>query len=529
MRKQLLGRNDPCICGSGRKYKKCCLSNAAEEVIKVDPSLHLRRAHLFMEQGELVNAEGEFKKALAEDKNSINGLVGLGQCLSQQWRRGEGLALLLRAGKSLARQAKKTGDVRTLLDLAYLMIQMQASNDALGLINESLAISPHFPRGYHTKALALQKTSIARALVASKRAVKLAPNEVNAVLLLATLEAKQGDVLLAKQRLLQLNDKELGVDRARVRHELGVIYDKLGEYEQAFKSFVEAGELSLHTQEVRVIDKESVFLDIERNKQAFDKEYLQNCGSKIDDHLPDPVFLIGFYRSGTTLMEQILGAHPQVETSDEAYIIPSVIMEIVRISEVDGTIQEKIKALTAEQIAVLREFYWLTAEKMMGQKLSGKVFVDKTAMNTLNLGLMNTLFPEATVLFALREPKDVILSCFMQSFGLSPLTVHFLDWKSGAKFYAAVMGYWFDVRDDLAMPWLEIQYEDVLNDIEGQFSPIFNTLGLKWTSECKKFYQYAKNKEVHTPSFDQVTKPIYKSSVNRWQRYERYFEGGGIL
>jgi len=525
VKKQLPSRNDPCSCGSGNKYKKCCLPKPAPEAGMIDSAPYLRRAHYFMKQGELSSAEEVFEQALKIDKKSIEGLVGLGQCLCQQYRKDEAGRVLLQAGRILVKQARKMRDVRSLLDLAYLMINLQISNKALELTNEALKIAPDFPRGHHTKALALQKTSIENALVCSKRAVKLAPDEANAILLLATLEAKQGDALLAKQRLLQLNGNGLGVDRARVKHELAAIYDKLGEYEQAFKYFVEAGELSLQTQEVKAIDKEVVFLDVERSKQSFDKEYLQNCGSKIDDNLPAPVFLIGFYRSGTTLMEQILGAHPQVITSDEAPIIPSVIVEIARISELEGTIQEKVKALTAEQIAVLREFYWRIAEKMMGLKLSGKVFVDKTAMNTLNLGLMNTLFPESTVLFALREPKDVRLSCFMQSFGLSPLTVHFLDWKSGARLYASIMEYWFYVRDHLTMSWVEIHYEDVLKDIEGQFSDVFNLLGLEWSSECEKFYQHAKNKELSTPSFDQVTKPIYHSSVGRWQYYEKYFEG----
>jgi len=112
----------------------------------------------------------------------------------------------------------------------------------------------------------------------------------------------------------------------------------------------------------------------------------------------------------------------------------------------------------------------------------------------------------------------------MQSFSLSPLTVHFLDWQAGVKFYDAVMAYWFYVRESLAMSWVEVRYEDVLNDMEGQFSPIFKMLGLEWASKCENFYKHAQSKEIGTPSFDQVTKPIYMSSVNRWQNYEKFFE-----
>ena len=521
-------RNDPCICGSGKKYKKCCLdSSTVPSALEIDTTANLKKAHHHMRTGDLAHAESMFTAVLKHDKNSVDALVGLGQCLCQQWRSHEAASPLLRAGKTLVRRAKKTRDVRHLLDLVHLMITLQMPDKALPLLNEALAIAPDYPRAHHTKALALQKTNSKDAYLSAKRAVELAPDESNAVILLATLEAKQGDLLVAKQRLKALIDMGIAVDLARANLELGVILDKLGDYERAFSCLTEAGKLNLKKPEAMAIDKEAVYLDIERSKQVFDEEYLQNCADKIDDQHAAPVFLIGFYRSGTTLMEQILGAHPQVETSDEAYIIPSVAREISRISEVNGTIQEKIKALNEEQITNLRQFYWQTAERMMGKKLSDRAFVDKTAMNTLNLGLINTLFPDAIVLFALRDPRDVVLSCFMQSFGLSPLTVHFLDWVDGTRFYAAVMDYWLHARDHLATPCIELRYEDALNDIEGLFSPVFEKLGLKWAPECEQFYDHARARTVSTPSFDQVTKPIYHSSVQRWRNYENHFTTPG--
>ena len=524
MNKQLPGRNDPCVCGSGKKYKKCCLNlSGKDSVVEIDSACHLKKAHHYMGCGDLVRAESSFREVLKDDKNSVDALVGLGQCLCLQWRNNEGVTLLLRAGKILVRRARKARDIRHLLDLAYLMIELQSSDKALPLLNEALAITPNFPRAHHTKALALQKKNIKEACLSAKRAVELAPDESNAVILLASLEAKQGDLLVAKQRLQVLIDKGVSVDLARANLELGVVLDRLGDYDQAFSCFTEAGKLNQKKPEVMAIDKEAVYQEIERSKRVFDAEYLKNCREKVDDQQAAPVFLIGFYRSGTTLMEQILAAHPQVVSSDEAYILPRVIQEISRISKTEGKIQEKIKALTVEQVTDMRLFYWHTAEKMMGTTLSGKVFIDKTAMNTLNLGLINTLFPEAIILFALRDPRDVVLSCFMQSFGLSPLTVHFLDWIDGARFYTFVMDYWLYVRDHLTMSWMELRYEDVLNDMEGQFSPVFERMGLEWSLECTQFYKYARARTVSTPSFDQVTKPIYHSSVRRWQNYKDQF------
>ena len=523
MNKQTPARNDPCDCGSGKKYKKCCLNRSKPASDKAgNLSLAIKTAHQFMVSQNPVSAEKEFNAALKVDKNSIEALIGLGQCLCLQWRNTEGIQFLLQAGANLINHAKKTRDVRQLLDLAYLLNNLQEPKKALPFIDVALRLVPEFPRAHHTKALVLQRIDSDSAYNSAKKAVQLAPDQSNAIILLAELESKQGDVRSAKQRLQKLIAHNSSVDLSRANRVLETVLDKLGEYDQAFSCFIQAGKLS-QQREAQQIDKNAVELDLDQSTKIFDKIYLQNCVNKVSDNLPSPVFLLGFYRSGTTLMEQILGAHPDIITSDEAYIIPSVAREITKFSSTQGSIQEKIKSLSSDQILHLRQFYWQTAEQMVGQKLSGKVFIDKTTMNTLNLGLINTIFPNATVLFALRDPRDVCLSCFMQSFGLSPLTVNFLAWQETTRFYALTMNYWLSVRNHLTMSWMELKYEEILNNLESQFSPVFKKLELKWSPDCEKFYMHAKTKSVKTPSFDQVTQPIYHSSIQRWRNYERHF------
>ncbi len=521
------GRNEPCVCGSGKKYKKCCLTISAPAlVVSSERENELKIADHCMFSGDLENAEAAFRRVLKTDKQSIAALVGLGQCLCQQLRNNEGIPFILQAGKHLIRHARKTRDVRQILDLAFLLCNMQAPEKALSYVDAALLIDPNFPRAHHTKALALQRLDPLKAYVSAKKAVMLAPDESNAVILLALLEAKQGDFHLARKRLqnlIVLEDE--AIDLPRVHLELGVIYDKLGEYEQAFSCFVESGRMNQKRPQVQHLDQTAVYHDLQISRQVFDADFFKNCSSKINDNLSAPVFLIGFYRSGTTLMEQILGAHPKVLTSDEAYIIPAVAKQITKISTVEGSIQEKIKALSQEQIGHLRQFYWQTAEQVMGQGLSQKVFIDKTAMNTLNLGLINTIFPDAILLFAIRDPRDVCLSCFMQAFELSPLTVHFLDFFKGVQFYALVMEYWLLVRHMLSTSWLELRYEDILDDMEGVFRPVFEIIGLEWDVESERFYKHAQQKTVKTPSFDQVTKPLYWSSVQRWKNYEQQIQG----
>ena len=520
---QVPGRNDLCICGSGKKHKKCCLG--ASGIPSVSSQNALMEADQYMRAGDLESAEVFFRKALKDKKNYIAGLVGLGQCLCQQWRYKEGIALIQKAAEKLTVQAKKNRDVRQLLDLAYFLVDLNEPRKALKFVDSALAIVPDFPRAHHTKALALQKIDAKKALITAKKTVALAPNESNAIVLLASLEAKQGQLDVAKQRLLNITKNKIPCDLARVQKELGIVLDKLGEYDEAFACFKKSGSLLRERPEVQGINRQAIYQELMKNRQIFDRRFFERCVEQNTDNNPAPVFLIGFYRSGTTLMEQVLSAHPNIVTSDEAYILPQVVKEISRISKHKTlSLQEKVKFLSDDELSYLRQYYWKTAKQMVGKNLSNKLFVDKTTMNTINLGLINRLFPDATALFAVRDPRDVLLSCYMQSFSLSPLTTHFLDWQEGAKFYAAVMEYWMDIRDDLSMTCIEIRYEEVVRDLEAQFTPVIQQLGLAWSDNCRKFHISAQQKAIKTPSFDQVTKPLYQSSLSRWQHYEQYFE-----
>lgn len=474
---------------------------------------------------DFIASEKYFREALKQQNNSAIALAGLGQSLCRLTRPNEGLPFLCQAAKVLLKDAKQTGETQSLLDLAYQMIHWHAPEEAFKFAKETLGIKPNSANAYHIAALGLQALNRhAEAYSFSKRAVELAPQESNALILLAVLEAKLGKLNDARNHLEVILSKADDANAARAHMELGVILDKASEFDLAFKHLSEAGMLNLNSVAARRIDKSAVYLDISQYKESFDARFLQSATHRlVDDGFPAPVFLIGFYRSGTTLAEQILSAHDQVISSDEAHLITEVINELLKTRKDSMSLPEQIKSLDNAEITRLRKIYWETAKRTLGPHVTQKVLVDKTALNTLNIELINTLFPDALVIFALRDPRDVCLSCFMQPFNLSPLTVHFLNWNDSARFYALIMDYWLSIRESLSVQWIELRYEDVVNDLEGQFRPIFIKMGLQWSNECNEFYRHSQLKIIKTPSFDQVTRPLYNSSVERWRHYEKHF------
>ena len=353
-----------------------------------------------------------------QQKNSAIALAGLGQSLCQLNRPKEGIPFLDKAGKVLLKQAKLTREIKNPLDLAYQLIHWHAPEEALILANAILAIDANSANANYIAALSLQALNkLPEAHSLAVRAVKLASGESNAIILLAVLESKLGNVIDARERLEFVVNKPADANAARAHLELGVILDKAGEFDLAFKHLTESGKINLDAPAARWMDKSAVYRDITQYKEAFDSQFLQSSANRVvDDGLPSPLFLMGFYRSGTTLAEQILAAHTQVLSSNEAHLITEVLNELLKMTKAPMPLPERIKSLGSDEIAHLRKHYWQIAKRTLGQHVMQKVLVDKTALNTLNIELINTIFPNSVIIFALRDPRDVCLSCFMQSF-----------------------------------------------------------------------------------------------------------------
>ncbi|MHC4967170.1 MAG: sulfotransferase family protein, partial [Planctomycetota bacterium] len=238
-----------------------------------------------------------------------------------------------------------------------------------------------------------------------------------------------------------------------------------------------------------------------------------------DDDRPRPSFLVGFPRSGTTLTEQVMAAHPEVVTADEKPVLDPVTGQMAAWFSGDD-IPGMLSQLDRNDIMRLRDAYWKQAEKVMEMELSDKVYVDKLPLNMIHLPLINVMFPEARIIVALRDPRDVCLSCFMQRFGLNPAMINFLWWERTAEFYAKVMDLWLELRDKVTLDYIEVRYEDTVDDFESQARRLIDFLGVEWDEGVLEFHRKARKKFISTPSFTAVSQKIYKRSAGRWRNYE---------
>jgi tetratricopeptide (TPR) repeat protein len=231
------------------------------------------------------------------------------------------------------------------------------------------------------------------------------------------------------------------------------------------------------------------------------------------------VFLVGFPRSGTTLLEQVLQSHPSIVSLDERATLEGLAASYLN----DGAGFSRLLTLDGEALAAARDRYWaILAEG--GVEIRGKVFIDKLPLNTIKLPLIARLFPEAKILFAIRDPRDVVFSCFRRTFRMNGAMREFATLKGAAAFYGAVMTCAERARAKLPLTLHEVRYEAVVADLRGEAEAAARFLGVPWSDAMMDFAALSEGRAISTPSAAQVRRGLYQEGVGQWRRYERHLE-----
>ena len=245
-----------------------------------------------------------------------------------------------------------------------------------------------------------------------------------------------------------------------------------------------------------------------------------NPAVHVTDVHADPVFVVGFPRSGTTLLEQLLDAHPGLVSFDEQPFL----QHLVRRLGADGDdVCEAINALSSARTAAERTAYFAEVAGVAPGAENQRA-VDKNPLNMVRLPLLQNFFPRSRIILAVRHPCDVVLSCYMQNFRAPAFALTFETLESTAQMYDRVFTHWYTAAGQLQLPVLTWKYEDLVADTEGRARVLFDFLQLPWHDDLLAFTERAKDKgAIKTPSYTQVVEPVNARAVGRWQAYEAYF------
>jgi len=306
------------------------------------------------------------------------------------------------------------------------------------------------------------------------------------------------------------------------RHQLAVVLDQLGQYAEALRWLGEAKALLRQTTNIgkmeqdydRAVRHRRALLD------ALKPETIQRW--RQEDSAPPHrlAFLGGHPRTGTTLLEQILGAHPEIAAFDEPMAFPDEVAgKLAPMNAPSALTVNALNALTAAQRAQFQQRYFKSLLREGTGGPAHQLLLDKNPSPTAWLYLWLRLFPALKVIIALRDPRDVIISCYFQNLRLNATNANFLSLERTARHYADLMDVWLRMRDLGGFEWMETRYEDLVGNVESEGRQVTEFLGLSWHPQQAAFQAANHKKFVFSPTYNDVTQPVHQRAVGRWKNY----------
>jgi tetratricopeptide (TPR) repeat protein len=233
-----------------------------------------------------------------------------------------------------------------------------------------------------------------------------------------------------------------------------------------------------------------------------------------------PAFLVGFPRSGTTLLDQILSAHSRISVLEEKENLEDFYMRFPAIPER----LDELVSCDDERLQEWRDRYWQKVGNEVDLNDDG-IIVDKLPLNTILLAHIRKLFPAAKIIFALRDPRDVVLSCFKQRFGMNQAMFQFLKLETAVIYYHKAMSLASLYLDRLSIPAHVVRYESVIAEFDEHVGELLAYLDLPWEDSVREYQAVARQRRISTPSARDVTRPLYNTSIGKWRRFEGPLEG----
>ena len=484
------------------------------KAIKLNPNFIIAYNNLgliYQNSNQTSEAEKIFIKAIKIEPNDLNTNINLAILYKNLSKKDKAEKLFI---KILSQNPR---NIIALINYGILLKNIGEKNKSEKYLKKAIEINPKYFPAYNNLMVLYERTNQNQKL---KEVIEKAhfyfPNNKFLKLFQAHYHYKIEDY---EKSLLYL--KDISFDKNELRYEklknllLAKNYDKIGDIDSAFQNFEKTNEISYDLKD-KDINKDNALKIITKRIQYF-KNYQNSNPNNLKNNLA-PIFLIGFPRSGTTLLDTILRSHQEVSVLEEKPATTMMLNEIQKIIKGDFNNLEKIKD---DEIEILQKNYFDNLNNFIDKKKFSKIIIDKMPLNIVHVGEIVRVFPNAKFILALRHPCDCVLSCFMQNFKLNDSMANFLSIEDTAKMYDLVMTLWKQYTNSFSINYHYIKYEDVVMDFDKSINNLLNFLELPWSKNVLKFYETAQSRNlINTPSYDQVYKPIYTASRYRWKKYE---------
>ncbi len=343
----------------------------------------------------------------------------------------------------------------------------------------------------------------------ANEALQANPDNVTARLVTARICRRNEDFSTARKLLYTLI-KELPQSHefaATLHFEIAEVYDRTSHFRQALIDWKRGNQLQANRPEYKHVKKVDFLLELDELRSC---DYHSLNAFSNTNGSPSPIFMVGFPRSGTTLLHHMLEDHPDINVLEEVSVILSLARRIPGYPASLHTVEEK-------QVAKWREEYWQEVAQHL--EVGTGLIVDKLPLSMVHLPLIKRLFPKAKIVLSLRHPCDCVLSNFTQRYSLNNAMMNFSTLPDAIEAYAKVIGLWNHYRDQINFDCHEVHYEKLVENVKGEQQRLLEFLGLEQKDELLHHQSSAKNRFVSTPSYFDVRQPIFTRSVERWRNY----------
>ncbi|HEX4145459.1 MAG TPA: sulfotransferase [Pirellulales bacterium] len=497
--------------GAGRM---AAAAAAYRKILALQPGsaeVHSNLGDVLRERGEIDAAVEHYRRAVALKPSLFQPLNSLGNLLRTQGKLDEARACFEQA------IGLKPDFAEALNNLGIVLMDQDKIDAAVARFEQALAVRSDLAETHKNLGNALTQQGKFDAAAASyERAISLRPNYAEAHYHRTDVKTfRPGDAEIAALESLAAGSGHLPPGKMPYIHfALGKALEDVGDFPRAFEHLLKGN--ALKRREVDY-DEAACRKTFQHIAQQFDPalfDRLQGAG----DPSPVPIFIVGMPRSGSTLVEQILASHPQVHAAGELTNLERVVRGVLDSAGRPIPFPAWIDALERDTVRRLGQTYLANLPAVA----DGKIRVtDKAPSNFLYVGLIRLILPHARIIHTVRNPVDTCVSCF------SKLFTH----GQSFSYDLAELGRYYRMCQELMSHWrsvlpaeslLDVVYEDVVDNLEQQSRRLIDHCGLPWDDRCLSFHET--NRPITTPSNVQVRRPLYRSSLARWRRYEVYLQ-----
>ncbi|MCW8831317.1 MAG: sulfotransferase, partial [Gammaproteobacteria bacterium] len=515
-----------------------------KQALDVQPDnadLLLEIAGIYLQQNKMNEAESSLAKILSKDPRNAEAFYGLGEVAHSRQKIDIAENYYKQA---LAIQPKNAETHNRLGQIKYT----KGFRDlAVKYYETAISIQPdnsEFWRNLAQSQLALGQLDKAHESI--DQAIKISPNDIDAITTKAGIYEKSGNAEASYKTIKPVLDKKIldtgiATTYASICHKLGQcneaieyldaiqnkldtsshllqsfnytvgkLFDKLGNYDRAFKHFEAANNAT--PSNFSAIEHSAL---IERIMHVFNWQFMSTTPRPSSFNKEGAVFIIGMPRSGTSLVEQILDSHPDISGAGELSDISIISNEIVNVIDPETGFPECYKKITSD---ILEQHAKKYLDKLSSISSESRYVTDKMPQNFIFLGLIALMFPKAKIIHCVRNSIDTCLSIYFQHFNESHnYATRLEDIASYYKEYRRLMAHWKMV---LPLTIHDINYEELVNSPKSHIHSLLNYLDLDWSDNCLNFHKSSRH--VPTASYDQVTRSLYTSSQGRWKNYKNH-------